>query len=170
MWATVVAVAGTLAAGLGAGVLQAHAARVGRSEARRDALLTDARAAVTALVSALADHRRAMWLLGDLRLSGAAKSAVDQAVAASHETRSAVTAPEATVRLLVPALGAAAQRATRAAYAIRNASDPEVLEQLRAAALAASDHLLDNAGVVFTNHQFALPTNTSTSRSRKELS
>jgi hypothetical protein len=149
LWSNVVAVAGTLAGGLVASVAQARAARVERRETRREDRRGEVVAAVTRLVSALADHRRAMWLLQDRRLSGADAHVVDEAQAASHETRSAVTAPLATVRLLAPALADTAQQAAQASYAMRNAPDADTLEALRAAALAASDRLVDEAAGVF---------------------
>jgi hypothetical protein len=162
MWATVIAVVGTLAGGVLAGVVQARTARAGRAESRRDAWLADAVAAVTALVVALADHRRAMWVLGDLRLSGADKAAVAQARSVTHETRSAVTAPLVTVSILAPMLARSAQRAVKAAYAMRNAPDSSVLEVLRAGALETSDHFVDEAGAVFTHHLCVLPSKTNT--------
>jgi hypothetical protein len=90
-----------------------------------------------------------MWVLEDRRLSGADAHIVDEARATSHETRSAVTAPLVTVRLLAPALSETARQAAQASYAMRNAPDTDTLETLRAAALAASDHLVDEAADVF---------------------
>ena len=149
LWSSVVAVGGTLAGGLLASAAQARAARAERREQRREDRRGEVVAAVTALVAALADHRRAMWVLEDLRLSGAEAHVVDQARATSHETRSAVTAPLVTVRLLAPALADAAHQAAKASYAMRNAPGVDRLETLRAAALAASDHLVDEAGAAF---------------------
>jgi hypothetical protein len=146
LWSNVIAVAGTLAGGALAGVTQVRGARTERAETRREARRGEAVAAVTALVAALADHRRAMWLREDLQLSGADTHA---AQATSHETRSAVTAPLVTVRLLAPALADTAKQAAQASYAMRNAPDLDALETLRTAALAASDQLVDEAADVF---------------------
>lgn len=149
LWSNVIAVGGTLAGGLLASVAQARAARVERRETRREDRRGAVVAAVTGLVSALADHRRAMWVLEDLRLSGADAAVVGEARAASHETRSAVTAPLVTVLLLAPALAGPAEKAAKACYAMRQAPDTDVLEALRAAALVASDRLVDEAAEVF---------------------
>jgi hypothetical protein len=155
MWSNVVtsviAVAGTLGGVVLTTLAQARASRAERRESRTQARRGEAVAAVTALVSALADHRRAMFVLEDRRLAGADSHVVDDAVATSHETRSAVTDPLVTVRLLAPALAETAQQAARAAYAMRRAPDPDALQARRAAALAASDRLVDEASVVFAD-------------------
>ncbi|MFE3560602.1 protein kilB, partial [Streptomyces sp. NPDC059193] len=86
MWQTLIAVLGTLA---GVGITsfyQAYAARTARADTRRTEGLT----AVTALVEALANHRRAMWVREDLRLRGEDWAA---ARTESHVTRAAITAP-----------------------------------------------------------------------------
>ncbi|HBF85776.1 MAG TPA: protein kilB, partial [Streptomyces sp.] len=84
MWQTLIAVLGTLAGvGITSG-FQARAARTARQEARR----TEGLGAVTALVEALADHRRAMWVREDLRLRGEDWA---DARTTSHATRSAIT-------------------------------------------------------------------------------
>jgi hypothetical protein len=85
----------------------------------------------------------------DLRLSGADEQAVVAARDAGHVTRSAITAPLATVCILIPALADAAEAAVQAAYAMRNAADHDVLEQLRAASVAAEKQLRLAASGVF---------------------
>ncbi len=149
VWSSVIAVVGTLAGGLLAGVVQLRGARAERAESRVESRRREALAAVAALASALADHRRAMFVLEDRRLADAAEEVVDAARSISHETRAAVTAPLVTVRLLAPTLATTAQEAATAAYAMRNAPDTTVLETRRRVALAASDRLVDQAAVVF---------------------
>jgi len=144
VWAAVVAVVGTLAGGLVTGLVQGWSARVARAADRGDARRAAVLGAVTALVAAVADHRRAMWLRESLRLAGADDAA---ARAASHGTRSAVTAPLTTVRLLAPALAGPAQRAVAATYALRDAADSGTLAELRSAAVRAVDRLVDAAAV-----------------------
>lgn len=148
LWTSLVAVTGTLAGGVLTGALHIRTARTDRREARRDARQGDVLAAVTALVAALADHRRAMWVLEDVRLAEVDSQAVADAVAAHHVTRSAVTAPLTTVSLLAPTLADPAREAAKATYAMRGAADAgdgAVLEARRAVALAASDHLVGAA-------------------------
>lgn len=146
-----IAVVGTLAGGLVANVVQARTARAVRLETRRDVRRAEALAAVTALVAALADHRRAMWVLEDRRLSGATDQAIDEARATSHETRSAITAPLVTVGILAPVLADTAHRATTATYQMRNAPDRDALQALRVDALATSDQLVNEAITVFSD-------------------
>lgn len=149
MWSNVIAVLGTLAGCLVTGGVQARMTRVERRESRRDARRAEALGAVTALVAALADHRRARFVVEDRRLSGADPQSVEQARAAAHATRSAVTVPLTTVSILTPALADAAQVAKQAAYAMRHVPDHTTLEKLRADALATSDRLVDAAAELF---------------------
>jgi hypothetical protein len=151
MWASVVAVAGTLLGGLSANVVQGRVARSARRETRVDSHQADAVAAVIALVSALADHRRVMWLVEDWRLTGAPQDVMSEARTARHETRSAVTGPLVTVCILAPALAESARSAANAAYAMRHAPGLDELEALRAAAVVASDALVDQAAIEFAD-------------------
>jgi hypothetical protein len=140
MWESIVAVAGTLLGVLATGQVQRQAdGRTQAVERRREQL-----AAVTALVAALADHRRAMWVREEARLSGADTAAALRAD--SHVTRSAVTTPHVTVAVLLPELRAAADAAVEATYAMRNAADPDALSAARASALNASEALVAAAG------------------------
>ncbi|MGW0545407.1 protein kilB [Streptomyces griseoincarnatus] len=139
MWQTVIAVLGTLA---GVGITSAFTARAART-ARQDARRSEGLAAVTALVEALADHRRAMWVREDLRLSGADWA---DARTASHATRSAITGPLLQVQLLMPAVADAAQTAVQAVYALRGADGHPILTDRRTAALKASDDLVAAVG------------------------
>jgi len=142
VWAAVVAVVGTLAGGLVTGLVQGWSARLARAAHRGDARREAVLAAVTALAAAVADHRRAMWLREQVRLTGADDAA---ARAASHGTRSAVTAPLTTVRLLAPALADQAERAVAATFALRGALDADTLAALREAAIVAADRLIEAA-------------------------
>ncbi|MFD5944366.1 hypothetical protein [Streptomyces griseus] len=81
----------------------------------------------------------------EIRLAGGDWSA---ARAESHVTRSAVTAPLLRVRLVLPELSGAAQRAVQAAYAMRAAGDPAELQEARERALRAVEDLVVAAGAV----------------------
>jgi hypothetical protein len=144
MLSTVIAVIGTLLGAVVAGLIQQRTTRSTQTEARRTAAVT----AVSNLAAALADHRRAMWVREDLRLSGASSEAYEAARAASHVTRSAVTAPHTTLAVLAPQLAPAAEDAARATYALRGAADAATLTRLRDDALAAADRLVAAAARV----------------------
>ncbi|MFJ4051776.1 plasmid transfer protein KilB [Streptomyces coelicoflavus] len=145
MWTTLIAVIGTLAGTGLAGLLQHRTARTARTDSRRDAAVQ----AVAALAAALADHRRAMWVREDLRLTGASPEAYEAARADSHATRSAITAPLTTVSVLAPALAPAATAAAQAAYDLRAAADRAALTTDRDRALAAADGLVAAAARQF---------------------
>ena len=137
METSIIAVIGTLLGAIVAGGIQQATARRTRREALHDRGL----AAVAALAGALADHRRTMWLRESLRLSGADDTAVAEARAASHTTRSALTAPHTLVTLLLPGLAPHAERATAAVYALRAAATTEQLAAAREQAKHAADAL-----------------------------
>ncbi|WP_030747425.1 hypothetical protein [Streptomyces sp. NRRL S-31] len=144
--AAVVAVVGTV---LGAGVVgvqQYYAARSQRRQTLRDRALT----ALSELSTALADHRRAMWVREDLRLSGAAPADVAAAREASHVTRSAVTAPQIALTVLLPQLRLDVTAAVRAAYDMRGAVSVEALASLRESAVAAADFLAASAAYLLS--------------------
>lgn len=134
MWASVIAVVGTLLGSVTAYMLQQRTARTDRADMRRHEERRDRIAAVTALTVALADHRRAMWVREDLRLSGASDADYQAARAASHDTRSALTAPLTTLAILAPELAGVAQDAAGATYALRNTENRELLDFYRQAA------------------------------------
>lgn len=142
MWTSLIAVAGTLLGSITAYVLQQRTARTDRAESRAHEARRDRVAAVTALTVALADHRRAMWVREDLRISGAPEGEYREARAASHATRSALTAPLTTLVILAPALADAAHAAAAASYALRSAPDAEALNTRRLAAIEAADRLV----------------------------
>ncbi|MFJ9529029.1 protein kilB [Streptomyces cyaneofuscatus] len=142
MWGGVIAVLGTLLGSVTAYVLQQRTARTDRADVRRHEERRDRIAAVMALVAALADHRRAMWVREDLRLSGATEADYQAARAASHNTHSALTAPLTTLAILAPELAGVAQGAADATYALRNSENRELLDFYREAAIEAADNLV----------------------------
>ncbi|MER8159562.1 protein kilB [Streptomyces sp. NPDC094472] len=149
MWSSIIAVVGTLLGSVAAYVLQQRAGRLERAEARGEVRRSDRLAAVTALVAALAEHRRAMWVREDLRMTGDAPEAYAAARADSHATRAAITAPLTTVALLAPELAEAAEYAARATYALRGTPDPDALAARRQEAIAAADRLVTSAAALF---------------------
>lgn len=142
MWASIIAVAGTLLGSITAYFLQQRGTE--RAALRRDRLT-----AVSALTVALADHRRAMWVREELRLSGADTTVYETARRESHTTRSAITAPLTTLSILAPALARAAQDAVDASYGLRGADSPQALEAAREAAIAACERLIHEASKTF---------------------
>ena len=145
LWPTAVAVLGTLAGALVAGGIQGRLAATARREALTVARRTEALNAVTTLVAAIAAHRRAMWVREDLRLHDADPVRVEQARAASHDTRAAITAPLMLVTILLPQLAPLAERAVNATYALRSAPDPAALSALRQTALNHTNRLTNAA-------------------------
>jgi hypothetical protein len=145
---TIIAVAGTLLGGLLTALLQSRHARADQREARADRRADDLRAALGALVAAIGDHRRTMWHREHLRLTGAPQDAYDTARAASHTTRSAVTAPLVAVSVLEPGLADAARTAAMTAFEIRDAADLDALAQQREHSITATNDLVAAAGRV----------------------
>lgn len=107
---TIIAVAGTLLGGLLTVLLQSRHSQAARRDDRAERRAADLRAARCYLVAAIGDHRRTMWHREHLRLTGAPQQDYDTARAASHATRSAVTAPLVAVSILEPELEPAARR------------------------------------------------------------
>ncbi|MFD6434285.1 protein kilB [Streptomyces venezuelae] len=142
MWASMIAVAGTLLGSITAYFLQQRGSD--RAALRRDRLT-----AVSALTVALADHRRAMWVREELRLSGADATIYDAARRESHTTRSAITAPLATLSILAPGLAGVAQDAVDAAYGLRGAESPQALNAAREVAIAACERLVRESSKTF---------------------
>lgn len=145
MLLTVVAVLGTLAGSLITGILQHYSQRAIRRAAAEATRRKEALAAVGALVAALADHRRAMWVREELRLRGEDWT---EARAESHRTRAAVSVPLLQVQFLLPEIAPQAQVALRATYALRGASEiggETGLAALRERAIAEVDVLVDEA-------------------------
>jgi hypothetical protein len=145
VWPAVVAVLGTLAGALVAGLVQGRSAKAGRRETRQ----TTAIETVAALVAALADHRRTMWELEDWRLACAGEDVLAAARAAVHESRSALTMPWVKVKILTPSLAPLADTAVQATFVMRDAADETTLQQLRQAALDTCNNLVDAASRLF---------------------
>ncbi|MFJ1879718.1 protein kilB [Streptomyces sp. NPDC088137] len=144
--AAVVAVVGTV---LGAGVVgvqQYYTVRAQHRQSLRDRAMT----ALGDLSVALADHRHKMWAREDLRLSGAAPAEVAEAREASHVTRSAITAPQVALTVLLPALRLDIDAAVRATYEMRHAANAEVLASSREQAVSAADALTAAAARVLS--------------------
>jgi hypothetical protein len=145
MWQSIIAILGTLAGAAVTALFQQRAAAAERRETRTADHRRDVLAAVTNLVTALADHRRAMWVREDARLSGTDAERLATLRDASHTTRAAVTAPHVTLTVLAPNLTAAVNDAVNSTYALRGAETPELLDERRTAALAAADALTTTA-------------------------
>lgn len=148
MGPALLAVVGTLAGSLLTGLLQHRVARADRADARAEQLRQRRMDAVTALAVALADHRRAMWELMDAVLTGADAQRVVALRDETHRTRSAVTAPAVSLRLLIPdpAARAAADAAVQATYRMRDAASLDALQDARRVALGTHDDMVRAAG------------------------
>ncbi|WP_067491709.1 protein kilB [Actinomadura hibisca] len=149
MWAAIIAVTGTLAGGLLTGMMQARVSRTAREDARDEQRRAERLAAVADFTSAVANHRRAMWVREDLRLNSAELSAVATARQESHMTRSAITSPLVRLKVVAPALAAAADAAAEAAYELRNAPDTDALSERRRVALEAENEFVQAASAHF---------------------
>lgn len=145
MSAAIIAVIGTLAGAVLTGTLAHLSQRAQRTASTAAARRAEGLAAVTDLVTALTDHRRAMWVREDLRLRGEDWT---HARTESHATRSAITAPLLRVQLLLPALVPAAQTAARATYGLRDADGHTPLAAARLHAIQQTDALVEAAGTV----------------------
>ncbi|MFE7780371.1 protein kilB [Streptomyces nigrescens] len=143
MWQSVIAILGTLAGASMTAWFQQRSQRAERAAATATTHRRDALDAVTDLVTALADHRKAMWLREEARLAGADWA---DARTASHATRAAITAPTVRVTILLPTLATTAQTAATATYTLRNATDHTALAAAREDAITATDQLTHAAG------------------------
>ncbi|MGW2678089.1 protein kilB [Streptomyces sp. NPDC001436] len=138
MWPSIIAVLGTLAGALTAGILQHRAARAARAEQRAEAHRQDQLCAVTDFAAALDAHRSAIFHRERLTLIEAGAEHQLEAQTRSHETRAAITAPHVRLQVLVPELAGPAQRAADATYTLRNAADRSELDAMRHAAKEAA--------------------------------
>lgn len=138
MWGSVIAVLGTLAGGVLMAWATARTARTARRETRRDTHRREALDAVTALATAVANHRRAMLILEEVKLSGKDPA---EARDEKNQTRAAITAPLFQVSVLAPALTTAAEEAVQATYVMRNVPDEATLRALHEEAKAAANRL-----------------------------
>jgi len=154
LWPSIVAVLGTLAGALTAGLLQHRSARTARAEARADGHRQDQLGAVTDFAAALDAHRSAMFHRERLALTRADAEHQREAETKSHETRAAVTAPHIRLQVLVPELSGAAQQAADATYALRKAADRAELDALRHAAKEATTAFVAAAAALLSpNHR-----------------
>lgn len=154
MWVTVgtsvVAVVGTLAGTLLAGWMHSRTSRAAQAVADAKARRSEVVSTVTALVAALDDHRRAQMVRArgrtrGLALTGDVAAADEQYTPAVHQTRSAVTGPSITLRIICPELGGAAERAVGATFAIRDAESLADVEHLRLQSKLVCDALVVEA-------------------------
>ncbi|MFJ2590635.1 hypothetical protein [Streptomyces sp. NPDC087538] len=104
IWPSIVAVLGTLAGALTAGLLQHRSARTARAEERADSHRQDQLGAVTDFAAALDAHRSAMFHRERLTLTEAGTEHQLEAQTRSHDTRAAITAPHIRLQVLVPEL------------------------------------------------------------------
>ncbi|MGW9436805.1 hypothetical protein [Streptomyces sp. NPDC055607] len=145
---TLLAVFGTLAGSVVTGRYQRRSAEQAERTTRGEALRRDRLAAVTELAAAISDHRTAMWVRGDATLKGDAPDRLADLRSRSHQTRSAITRPLVTLRVLItdPAVRQAADAMVTATHALRGAdTDTETLARAREEALARHDHFVDLA-------------------------
>ncbi|MFJ3934712.1 MULTISPECIES: protein kilB [unclassified Streptomyces] len=138
MLTAIIAVIGTLA-GTGLGVLGNLA---GNRAAFREQRRTAAVNALGDLVSALDAHRRTMWIREDRRLRGEDWT---DARAASHETRTAISAPLTRFIVLAPGMRDQARAAAAAVYGLRDAATRADLDAARELALVSVQALTDSA-------------------------
>ncbi|MFI8962154.1 protein kilB [Streptomyces sp. NPDC053493] len=138
MWSSIIAVLGTLAGALTAGLLQLRAARTARAEQRADAHRQDQLNAVTDFAAALDAHRSAMFHRERLALAPTGPEQQLEAQTKSHETRAAITAPHIRLQVLIPELAGPAQQAADATYALRKATGRAELDARRHEAKEAS--------------------------------
>ncbi|WP_328335738.1 MULTISPECIES: hypothetical protein [unclassified Streptomyces] len=102
MFATIIAVVGTLLGAVVAGAFQQKNANRTQRAAADEQLRRERLEAVTALAAAGFDHRRAMWMRAEAQLAGAAPDRLEELRGASHITRSAITRPLVAVQVLIP--------------------------------------------------------------------
>lgn len=138
IWPSIVAVLGTLAGALTAGLLHHRSARTARAEERAESHRQDQLGAVTDFAAALDAHRSAMFHRERLTMTEAGTEHQLEAQTRSHDTRAAITAPHIRLQVLVPELAGPAQQAADATYALRRAIDRTELDARRHAAKEAS--------------------------------
>ncbi|MFE7347568.1 hypothetical protein [Streptomyces fimicarius] len=152
MLATVVAVLGTLLGAIVAGIFQQKNANRAAGAITAEQLRRERLAAVTELAAAGSDHRRAMRMRGEAKLSGSVDR-FEELRAASHATRSAITRPLVAVQVLIPdaAVRSAAQTMVTTTYRMRDAdTSAEALAAAQTEARAAHDRFVDAAAAYLT--------------------
>lgn len=150
---TALAILGTIAGAIVSGHYQQRAALSTERVSRGEAIRRDRLAAVTDLAQAISDHRSALWIRGDAKLTGAAADRLAELRSRSHETRSAVTRPLIALRVLITdaTVRQAADAMVSATYAMRDADTAtDRLTQAREAAKVAHDRFVDIAAAYLT--------------------
>ncbi len=144
---TLIAAAAALGGTLLGHLMQQRAFRAQQQAQNAQARRAEILATVTALVGALDDHRRAHIVRARaLALNPRDPQQVDRDHSpAVHETRSAVTSPRLTLRMICPALTPAAEAAVAATFALRGAPTLAEIDHLRVRAKAAGDVLVEDA-------------------------
>lgn len=149
VWASVIAVVGTLAGVAVTAWWQARAARVHRREARQEARRGEALTALTALVAALSEHRRATWVERRAFLAGENRRVVAEATLAARETWSRTATALATVKVVAPEFTPDTEAVTDAIWEMSTAETTAVLEQRRQDAASALDRLQTKANETY---------------------
>ncbi|MFI8952587.1 hypothetical protein ACIGO6_39720 [Streptomyces sp. NPDC053750] len=150
MWPSVVAVLGTLAGALTAGLLQHCSAHMARAEQRTDSHRQDQLNAVTEFADGLVAHRSAMFHRERLALTEAGSEHQMEAPTTSHDTRAAISAPHIRLQVLVPELAGPAQQAADATYALRHVTDRPELDARRQAAKEATGAFIAAAATLLS--------------------
>ncbi|MFJ9517630.1 hypothetical protein ACIRPK_05060 [Kitasatospora sp. NPDC101801] len=150
---SVAAVIGALAGTLLAGWMHGQASRVAQIAADAKAHRAEVLTTVTELVTALDDHRRVQTVRArertrSLARTGGVEATDEQYTPAVHQTRSAITSPSVTLRIICPELAGVAERAVGATFAIRNAQTLADLERMRVQSKLVCDALIAEAGQV----------------------
>ncbi len=138
----ILGIAGTLGGTLSVTLLQQRAARIERADRLAQDQRRELISAVTAFVTTVTAHRRAMWHRERLRLTGADDTVYQDARSDSHRTRGEITTSLVALSILAPGLAAAANTAARTTYAMRAAADETTLAEARAAAVQATEQLV----------------------------
>ncbi|MFD9289561.1 hypothetical protein ACFWBV_14980 [Streptomyces sp. NPDC060030] len=147
------AIVGTLLGSIVSGRFQERAAERSVRVTHGEAIRRDQLEAVTALASAVSDHRQAMWKRADAALAGASADVVASLREASHQTRAAVTRPHVALRVLItdPAVREAADQLISLTYGMRQPyATVEDLSAVREAAKDAEDAFVDAAAGYFS--------------------
>lgn len=153
MLTALLAVAGTLLGSIVTGTFQHLSAGRAERAAAAEQLRRERLEAVTALAAAGSDHRRALRMRGLARLRDADEAELEELRARSHATRSAITRPLVTLRLLVPdpRVHATAQEMVVATYDMVDAAgSAEELDAAQEAARAAHDRFVEAAAAYFS--------------------
>ncbi|MFG2220503.1 hypothetical protein ACGFN1_37855 [Streptomyces sp. NPDC048685] len=142
------AIVGTLLGSIVSGRFQERAAERSVRVSQGEAIRRDRLEAITALASAISDHRQAMWKRADAVLSDAPAEEVVALREASHQTRAAVTRPLVALRVLIAdqAVRTTVDTMISLTYGMRQPyATKEELSVVREAAKDAEDAFVDAA-------------------------